>query len=57
MKKAPFYVLTGAIMPAVLVETAFITHAEESRRLADPRYRKRTAEALVRGVEAFANGG
>lgn len=57
VKKAPFYVLTGAIMPAVLVETAFITHAEESRRLADPRYRKRTAEALVRGVEAFANGG
>jgi N-acetylmuramoyl-L-alanine amidase len=57
VKRAPFYVLTGAVMPAVLVETAFITHPEESRRLADPGYRRRTAEAVAKGVEKFFGGG
>jgi N-acetylmuramoyl-L-alanine amidase len=56
VKRAPFYVLTGAAMPAVLVETAFISHPEEVRRLEDPTYRGRTAEALVRGLQKFVNG-
>ncbi|RMG93202.1 MAG: N-acetylmuramoyl-L-alanine amidase [Candidatus Dadabacteria bacterium] len=56
VKQGPFYVLTGAVMPAVLVETSFITHPEESRRLRDPAFRKRVAQALAKGVEAFARG-
>ncbi|MBI5015152.1 MAG: N-acetylmuramoyl-L-alanine amidase [Deltaproteobacteria bacterium] len=57
VKRAPFYVLTGAVMPAVLVETAFLSHPVEARRLADPKYRSRTAEALRKGVQRFLNGG
>ncbi len=56
VKQGPFYVLTGAVMPAVLVETSFITHPEEARRLADPGFRRQVAEALARGVERFAKG-
>lgn len=56
VKRAPFYVLTGASMPAVLVETAFISNPKEVRRLEDPKFRTCTAEALVRGLERFVNG-
>ena len=56
VKRGPFYVLTGAVMPSVLVETAFITHPEEARRLADPRFRRRVAEALTAGVKRFVKG-
>ncbi len=57
VKRGPFYVLAGAVMPSVLVETAFITHPREGRRLADRRYRRRLAEALAAGVERFVKGG
>ena len=53
VKRAPFYVLTGAIRPAVLVETAFISNPVESKRLRDPQYRTRAADALVTGIEEF----
>ncbi|GAB4260527.1 MAG: hypothetical protein Kow0092_09420 [Deferrisomatales bacterium] len=56
VKKGPFYVLTGAVMPAVLVETSFITHPEEARRLRDAEYRRRAAVALAAGVQRFAEG-
>jgi N-acetylmuramoyl-L-alanine amidase len=53
VKQAPFYVLAGARMPAVLLELGFISHAEESERLRDPAYQDRIAEAVVQGVTAF----
>jgi len=56
VKRGPFYVLTGAIMPAVLVETAFLTHPEESRRLTDVDFQREAARALAQGIGRFAGG-
>jgi N-acetylmuramoyl-L-alanine amidase len=53
VKQAPFYVLAGARMPAVLLEVGFISHAEEAARLRDPAYQERIAEAVAEGVRAF----
>jgi len=52
VKQAPFYVLAGARMPAVLLELGFISHPEESARLRDPAYQDRIAAAIVEGVTA-----
>jgi N-acetylmuramoyl-L-alanine amidase len=56
VKSALFYVLLGARMPAVLVETAFISNRAEERRLRDPHFQDAVAEAIARGVGSFARG-
>jgi N-acetylmuramoyl-L-alanine amidase len=53
VKQAPFKVLMGATMPAVLVEIGFITNSEEEDRLKDSSYRERIAQAIVDSVAAF----
>ena len=54
VKHALFYVLLGARMPAVLVETAFVSNRQEERRLASARYQEEVAEAVARAVASFA---
>jgi N-acetylmuramoyl-L-alanine amidase len=56
VKSALFYVLLGARMPAVLVETSFISNRAEERRLRDPRFQDAVAQAIARGVSSFARG-
>ena len=56
VKSALFYVLLGARMPAVLVETAFISNRAEERRLGNPRFQEAVAQAIARGVDSFARG-
>lgn len=53
--QAPFWVLRGAAMPAVLIETGFITELAEVRRLAQPAYQQRMAEAFAAGIVSFIN--
>ncbi len=53
VKQAPFRVLMGATMPAVLVEIGFVTNSDEEKRLKDGAYRERIAEAIVDSVAAF----
>ena len=53
VKQAPFYVLGGAAMPAVLVEIGFISNPQEEQRLRDDGYRDRIARALAAGVSAY----
>ncbi len=53
IKQAPFRVLMGATMPAVLVEIGFITNAEEEQKLKEDAYRDRIAGAIVDSVAAF----
>ncbi len=55
VKSANFYVLRGALMPAVLVETAFITNAADAARLANPEYQDLVAGGIADGVVAFRN--
>jgi len=52
-KHGPFYVLKGARMPSVLVETAFITNPKEERLLSSDGYRKRLAEGISQGIEKY----
>jgi len=50
VRKARFYVLRNTSMPSVLVETGFVSGNSDSRRLADPNYRKQMADAISEGV-------
>jgi N-acetylmuramoyl-L-alanine amidase len=50
---ANFSVLRNADMPAMLVETGFISNAEEEKRLKDPAHQRRLAEAVLKGIDSF----
>jgi len=54
VKSALFYVLLGARMPAVLVETAFISNRAEEQRLASPAYQQLVADGVARAIVDFA---
>jgi N-acetylmuramoyl-L-alanine amidase len=53
VKQAPFWVLAGVEMPAILVELGFMTNRAEGRRLGDPVIQDRMAEAIADAVAAF----
>ncbi|PKL16388.1 MAG: hypothetical protein CVV49_16510 [Spirochaetae bacterium HGW-Spirochaetae-5] len=51
--KADFFVLRGALMPAVLVEVGFITHKKELGYLKTDKYQEKLAEGIVDGIISF----
>ncbi len=53
VKQAPFAVLTGTTMPAVLVEVGFLSNPEEEVRLASPAEQERLAATVAEGILAF----
>lgn len=53
VKQAPFYVLAGARMPAVLLEVGFISNDAEAARLRTPAHQERIAAAVAEGVAAW----
>ncbi|MBI5642158.1 MAG: N-acetylmuramoyl-L-alanine amidase [Deltaproteobacteria bacterium] len=53
VKQAPFAVLAGATMPAVLVETGFISNPHEEKWLSSKKEQARIAEAIAEGVAGF----
>ena len=53
VKQAPFIVLVGANMPAVLSEISFVSNASDERMLLESGQRQRVAEGLYRGVAAY----
>jgi N-acetylmuramoyl-L-alanine amidase len=53
IKQAPFRVLVGASMPAVLVETAFISNSEEEKKLGTAAFEQSVADAISRAVARF----
>jgi N-acetylmuramoyl-L-alanine amidase len=44
-------VLRGQHCPAILVEGGYLSNAHEARRIADPAYRQKLAEALAQALE------
>lgn len=53
VKTAPFVVLVGANMPAVLTEVACLSNTEEARLLASPDYRQQIAWAIFIGLQSY----
>jgi N-acetylmuramoyl-L-alanine amidase len=53
VKQAPFWVLAGAEMPAVLVEIGFVTNPREAARMESPATQERIARAIASAVSAF----
>lgn len=57
LKQAPFYVLVGARMTAVLVEASFISNAREESRLRDPSCLDGIADGVVEAVRYYGLNG
>lgn len=55
VKQAPFYVLIGAQMPAILLEIAFITNKEDARNLTNPAFVKLITEEIANGIRSYVN--
>lgn len=55
VKQGPFYVLVGATMPSILVETAFISNHMEEERLRDAAYQELTATGILEGIRSYIN--
>ncbi len=53
VREAPFWVLVGAQMPAVLIEIGYITHPTEGARLFNPNYQNLLAEGMANGIESY----
>ncbi|MFU8802708.1 MAG: N-acetylmuramoyl-L-alanine amidase family protein [Bradymonadaceae bacterium] len=53
VKQANFGVLRGALMPAIVVEAAFLTHPGEGVEVLEKAHRKKISRALVEAVETF----
>ena len=53
VKQGPFYVLVGATMPSILVESAFISNEKEEARLKDPAFQEQVAEGILEGIISY----
>jgi N-acetylmuramoyl-L-alanine amidase len=52
-RSAPFFVLIGAQMPAVLVEVGYLSNFDEAKRLKDNSYLDNLAKGIVNGMESY----
>tara|TARA_Y100001970_G_C14223427_1_gene854067 strand:- start:1223 stop:2716 length:1494 start_codon:yes stop_codon:yes gene_type:complete len=55
VKQAGFYVLSGASMPCVLIESGFISNPSEERNMKSPSHRKKIAEGIYSAILKFKN--
>jgi N-acetylmuramoyl-L-alanine amidase len=53
IKGAPFYVLKGARMPAILIETGFLSNYQEERLMKNAYYRQQIAESIEQGIQKY----
>ncbi|PID40872.1 MAG: N-acetylmuramoyl-L-alanine amidase [Proteobacteria bacterium] len=53
VKQAPFYVLLGAQMPALLVETSFISNPRECKRLTSAKYQEALCDGIIKGIRNY----
>jgi len=55
IKQAPFRVLMGATMPAVLVEVGFISNADEEQKMRRPAFKEKLADVLYESIRTYRN--
>ena len=55
VKEAGFYVIKNTTMPAILVETAFISNAAEEQKLSSNTFRQSAANAIMKGIVTYLN--
>ena len=55
VKQAPFYVLLGARMPSILIETGFISNKAECKRLMSDSYQTAICNTITDGIEKYIN--
>ncbi len=53
VKRAPFYVLLGARMPSILIETSFLSNKTECKRLMSDAYQTNVSNSIANGVEKY----
>lgn len=53
VREAPFWVLVGAQMPAILIEMGYITHPSESKRIANKAFQDTLVKGIADGVESY----
>lgn len=53
VKQAPFYVLIGARMPSILIETSFLSNKKECKRLLSSKYQNTLCDSIIKGVEKY----
>jgi N-acetylmuramoyl-L-alanine amidase len=53
VQQAPFLVLKSPDVPSLLIETAFISNAEDERNLSSSQYQQRLAGAILGGVRDY----
>ncbi len=53
VKQGPFYVLVGATMPSILVETAFLSNDHEAELLTDEDYQHTAAAGILDGIRSY----
>lgn len=53
VRKARFYVLRKTSMPAILVETGYVTGREDAAKLASPQYREQMAQGIANGILSY----
>ena len=56
VREAPFIVLTGANMPAILTEISFLSNSQDEGNLKSSHYRQQIAQALYDGISSYVNG-
>ena len=56
VKNAPFYILLGASMPAIIVQPAFITNKSECERLLTDEYQETISSGIVKGIRQYIKG-
>ncbi|GHR29560.1 N-acetylmuramoyl-L-alanine amidase [Helicobacter pylori] len=53
VREGPFWVLAGALMPSILIEIGYNSHAIESKRIQSKPYQKILAKGIADGINSF----
>lgn len=53
VREGPFWVLAGALMPSILIEIGYNSHAIESKRIQSKPYQKILAKGITDGIDSF----